>query len=1255
MDHLTQYFKLYFVNCRSISNKLGEIKTLIYQNKPHVFCFNETWLNRFVPKINNYVSVWENRVGPGGGLGISVSSEVAHKMLQLNLYPGGFLEVQAVGVILENGHQLNILNIYNPNKSVTVNEFDHYISQLGDKYLVVGDFNAHTPILDTNCRRSNFTGRSLEGIILDGSSCLVNPTDLFTYTNPGTGLGSCLDLCLASPSLAALVDIQKGPDVGSDHLTMIVSLHIGPKKITTVGVRKFIDNDQQEIENFASQIKESCLVLPNSLDTVVSDFTERLLESAETNVSRTSGKARQYKSTPWWNKDIGKLVAKRRKARRLLERHPVDDNLKDYNSCTTAAREMCDASKKKSLHEYVSSLQYNTPVKTAWKKWKAFRGGYTPTVYPIENNGLITDPKEKANLLADHFASNAVSSPRTIPVDLENTIFIAKMAGSDKDYNQSITYQELEDSLAKPRKTAAGADQIPYFLLRGLKEESKMELLRIFNQSFATGQVPSMWKIGTVIPILKPEKDSKLVESYRPITLLSCTSKLLERIIQNRLEYVIENGNYLKPEQCGFRRGLGTPDVLLRIETEIRKALDSKEICLVVHVDLKSAFDKVWGQGLIYKLAKLGLQGNMLRWFENYLQNRKIQVRLQGHFSDEKDIIAGTPQGAVCSPTLFNLMLSDIPDSMGIKKYIFADDITVLCSGSDVTEVGNRLQRYLDNFVQWASDWGMVLSPTKTVLQIFTRRKIIPPNIHLDGNLLQYEKEKKLLGLIFDAPILTWRAHVEYLRSRCIKKINMLKSLASPKWGASSKILKIFYTGFIRSQIDYGSCIYATAAASHLNKIEPMQNAGLRLILGARKSSPALSLQAESGLPPLEIRRMYLIMREYIKLMYRPYGDVTTNLLDLNQGIERCDHVPEKSFLWSVRSTLNTLDMTVARTPTSNRAMVPLWQSTYDFSSVAPYTAIKDPVEFENHVEEHYGNYQKIYTDGSRIVEPSISVACAIYLPHLEQVQCWKLDPEHSIVFAELFALYQALRFIEISSSLNDWIIFSDSLCSLFMIRGHLSSYSNMVSIIQHDLITLNKNRSVIVHWVKSHVGIHGNEVVDRAANHGHQNALITPTAICKEEKYSSLTAKLGQYWDSFWKTSARQTGKGLFLTNVRENIYQNVPYNIVNRRLETAIYRLRIGHAGLNEYLHRIKIVESDECDECQVPETVEHFLFHCNKYLRQRFLMTARLRYVDENIIEPSLKLILGGSVEYYNKRRQILKILSKYLKSTGKLENL
>ncbi|KAF2346960.1 Reverse transcriptase domain, partial [Trinorchestia longiramus] len=129
--------------------------------------------------------------------------------------------------------------------------------------------------------------------------------------------------------------------------------------------------------------------------------------------------------------------------------------------------------------------------------------------------------------------------------------------------------------------------------------------------------VPPGWKWGIWIPILKPGKDPEQVSSYRPICLLSCIGKLMERTIQRRLEYWVDSNNLLLGEQAGFRRGKSTMESLLIAKDFIANTFSRKQICVTVYLDLDSAYDSVWHERIIYKLIASGLEKTYVKWLKN--------------------------------------------------------------------------------------------------------------------------------------------------------------------------------------------------------------------------------------------------------------------------------------------------------------------------------------------------------------------------------------------------------------------------------------------------------------------------------------------------------------------------------------------------------------------------------------------------------------------------------------------------------------
>lgn len=278
-----------------------------------------------------------------------------------------------------------------------------------------------------------------------------------------------------------------------------------------------------------------------------------------------------------------------------------------------------------------------------------------------------------------------------------------------------------------------------------------------------------------------------------------------------------------------------------------------------------------------------------------------------------------------------------------------------------------------------------------------------------------------------------------------------------------------------------------------------------------------------------------------------------------------------------------------------------------------------------------------------------------MYIPNINRVTCWKLRPEHSVISSELFAIRQALQYIDKETSDNA-IIFTDSKSSLQLIERTPLTYSKIVNEIQTLLLYLNKTRIVLLHWVRGHSGVIGNEVADKGANKGHQNDRSCLYDLTETELISKLKCAFLQYWDNYWINATDTTSAGLFLRSVEDSVKR--PQSIIqfrSRRVEVVLHRLRMGHVGVAQYLHRFNMEESEICIHpgCSVPETVEHFLLHCPAYQAPRTGLQHKL--LGLGITTLSLKLVLGGETQQKQHNRIILGATIQYIRDTGRLSTL
>ena len=165
---------------------------------------------------------------------------------------------------------------------------------------------------------------------------------------------------------------------------------------------------------------------------------------------------------------------------------------------------------------------------------------------------------------------------------------------------------------------------------------------------------------------------------------------------------------------------------------------------------------------------------------------------------------------------------------------------------------------------------GFKFSETKTVSMHFWKgRANYSPNVYLGRTRVNDVTETRFLGLIFDRR-LTFKSHIEDLRTRCLKTLNVLRVVSHTDWGADSKVLLRLYQALVRSKLDYGSIVYGSACKSNLKKLDTVHNSGLRIALGAFRTSPIPSLHTEAGETSLELRRLKLTLNYVLKLKSDP-------------------------------------------------------------------------------------------------------------------------------------------------------------------------------------------------------------------------------------------------------------------------------------------------------------------------------------------------------------------------------------------------
>ena len=382
-------------------------------------------------------------------------------------------------------------------------------------------------------------------------------------------------------------------------------------------------------------------------------------------------------------------------------------------------------------------------------------------------------------------------------------------------------------------KRSSGDDGISMDTLKKLSDSVCSPIAMIVNMSLEQGVVPDGMKLAKVIPIYKA-KSRESFTNYRPISLLSNISKILEKVVHRRLYSFIEKHDILYNGQYGFRPGRSTIDALTQFTADVLPSLDRKDFCLSVFLDLSKAFDTINHCTLFDKLKHYGIRGKALDWFKSYLDQRRQYVCYGESKSNLLDVEYGVPQGSVLGPLLFILYSNDLSLCLEHSKtIIFADDTTLYIMGSNPVDIGNKMNADLKILSDWFRANKLSVNPSKTKYMMFSKKGVLPRqpiDLHMDGHTLDQVASTKFLGIFFDQH-LTWDVHIEY----CRKKIAQgMYAMHMSKHLLKIHHLKIIYHSLVHSHLSYGILLWGNTYQKHLHKLEIAQKKCIRIIAGAQ-------------------------------------------------------------------------------------------------------------------------------------------------------------------------------------------------------------------------------------------------------------------------------------------------------------------------------------------------------------------------------------------------------------------------------------
>ena len=842
-------FSLLHMNISSLSAHLDELDTMLtlLNQEFSIIGISETRIKKdFQLPTNINIEGYSIEQTPTeascGGTLLYINNNLNYKLRDdLIMYNSKSLESIFIEVIYQNKPNAIIGCIYK-HPCMKIDEFTSFfltpllntLSAENKNIFLMGDFNVNLLQCNKDDNISEFFN------LLTSNNLLPHITIPTRITNSSSTL---IDNIFTNSTSSNLT---------SGNLTSSISDHLPQFLIFPDMNKKFIPkrhniyrrnlekiNKTLFLNEFLSINWDNAIDLQNcdtnlSFESFFSKFNELLDKHAP--LIKVSNKKIKNQFKPWITHGIRTSIRKRNKLKNkfLRAKDPTNKNnlQMKFKVYRNAIVELIRQSKEN--HFKIFFQTNNRNLRETWKGIKSLINicdprNNSPTCIS-HNNATITDPVIISNTFNDFFtsiASKLQSSIHYSHTDFKKYLKTPNLHSIFISPTESTEISLLISNLNN--KKASGPNSIPTSILQLLNKDISIILSKLFNLSFSSGIFPNILKLSSVIPIHK--KGSKtLCNNYRPISLISNISKLIEKLMYSRLYSFLNIYNCLNNLQFGFRSNHSTSHALISITEKIQEALDSGHFSCGVFIDLQKAFDTVDHEILLNKLTHYGIRGVANQWFKTYITERYQLVSINGFKSTPKLIRFGVPQGSVLGPLLFLIYINDLHNSITHSTvHHFADDTNLLYSSKSLKKIGSKINYDLKGLTDWLNANRISLNVGKTEYIVFHHNKKVIDydlKIKLNGKRLFPSTSVRYLGVLFDRN-LSWTYHIANLSKKLSRANSMLSKI---RHFVDHTTLRSIYFAIFSSHLTYGSLVWGQKGNPNLKKVISLQNIALRIL-----------------------------------------------------------------------------------------------------------------------------------------------------------------------------------------------------------------------------------------------------------------------------------------------------------------------------------------------------------------------------------------------------------------------------------------
>jgi hypothetical protein len=823
------------LNVQSMNNKFDKLRNIADKIKPSLFCMQETWGKNDITdySITDFhkpiIKCRKGGMNSGGGVGIWVRADLDF-VEQNSPFIEKVIESQTIHVPRLN---LILINVYRPflNMALFLEKINEHVSALADRFkkeeiVIVGDFNVDL------LENTSFSDKLISQFLPLG---LLQRVSIPTRVQGKSK--SLIDHAYVRSNKQVLSNVLV-TDISDHFATLTVFPKWKKQTLKSKITKRWLTPESYEQINHllsAETWEKFHLLSVNEMaDQLISKITEALDIVAPVEKRKIKSKL----SNPWLTTGILISIKSKNAKYRILKKEFSEDRKMKYKTYKKQLDSVIRLSK---------NMYYKSKIEHAGKDGRALWNIINEVIdrkqskhsIPETFQGKTTDIKGFEAIASEfnsYFASIGSKMASTIP---ETSGFEKYVEIHDKC---KLTFRELKEEevekiMQKQQpKLSCGVDTINNKIVKICAKALSTPMTILINKSIREGKVPTAFKTARVVPLYKKGPANEC-GNYRPVSLLSALSKILEKSVCSQLTHYLSKNKLICNDQYGFRSKSGTTHVVQNFLNVITEASIENKVTIATFIDLSKAFDCLQYDKLFYKLECLGVQGLALSWFQDYLSNRIQQVEVEGFISNPLSVQLGIPQGSILGPVLFLIYVNDINNSCtDISFTKFADDTTMLATGKTLEEAMSKMNSSLELIDIWFKSNKLNLNPSKTRYMIFNHKTDETNLIKIRDEYIERvwdkgkEKSFRLVGIEIDEK-LKWTEHINKIGKKLNSAIYGLTRVCKTLDIHNKKLL---YSGLIHSHLVYGLPIWGFATKGRLETLLLKQKKAIRKIFNLK-------------------------------------------------------------------------------------------------------------------------------------------------------------------------------------------------------------------------------------------------------------------------------------------------------------------------------------------------------------------------------------------------------------------------------------